>query len=190
MVNKTMVNNTMVNKTGEANSNDQYANQPMGVQGYQKPYGSILIGRICELSANGNPLVSYDDATQLNPVEALSTVPLDKGAIGCEVAISFAQNQGGVPVIMGVIARLIDQVMEQTDTTKDTAPVVVAEVNTPELLIDGKKIQLSATEEISLRCGDTSITLNKNGKILVQGKHMLNRIAGSYQIKSGSIDLN
>ena len=109
------------------------------------------------------------------------------------MAVSFAQNQGGTPIVMGVIRRVLDDVLNlQADDSHSAKSIDGANVESgkPEILVDGNKLELSAADEITLRCGKSSITLNKNGKILIKGEHMLNRTSGSYKIKSGSIQLN
>jgi hypothetical protein len=160
--------------------------------------GSLLIGKVTSISDHGNPLIAYNEATHISPIEALTTVPLNDSSIGKDVAISFAQNQGGTPIVMGVIRRILDDVISQQENTKPIAAVtddentnlLSAENSKPEITVDGNKLELSAADEITLRCGKSSITLNKNGKILIKGEHILNRTAGSYKIKSGSIQLN
>jgi len=159
---------------------------------------SLLVGKVVSINDHGNPMIAYDEATQILPIEALTTVPLDAASIGKDVAISFAQNQGGIPIVMGVIRRILDDVISQQVEAIASSEVVQAatnnplntEVAKPEIIVDGNKLELSAADEITLRCGKSSITLNKNGKILIKGEHMLNRTAGSYKIKSGSIQLN
>jgi hypothetical protein len=159
---------------------------------------SLLVGKVVSINDHGNPMIAYDEATQTLPVEALTTVPLDVASIGKDVAVSFAQNQGGIPIVMGVIRRILDDVISQQteliipteDVQDETNNSSNTEVAKPEIIVDGNKLELSAAEEITLRCGKSSITLNKNGKILIKGEHMLNRTSGSYKIKSGSIQLN
>jgi len=159
----------------------------------------LLIGKVIALSENGNPLIAFDEETKGVPVEALTTVALDVSSVGKDVAVSFAQNQGGMPIVMGVIRRLLDDVITQQQPEQVVAPSVSPEINLtsaidrtnkPEVIVDGNKIELSAPEEITLRCGKASITLNKNGKILIKGEHVLNRMAGAFKVKSGSVHLN
>lgn len=159
----------------------------------QSNQGGLLIGKVIALNSHGNPMIAYDEQTKSTPVEALTTVPLTNTAIGQDVAVSFAQNQGGTPIVMGVIRRVLDDVLNleagnvQTNTEIETSETKDPK---PEILVDGNKLELSAAEEITLRCGKASITLTKAGKILIKGEHMLNRTSGSYKIKSGSIQLN
>jgi len=149
----------------------------------------LLVGRIIALQENGNPLVAFDSVTKSKPIEALTVVPLASSSVGKDVAISFAQNQGGMPIVMGVIRRMLDDVLDDEPHNLEQK-VLNTETAKPEVIVDGNKLELSAPEEVTIRCGEASITLNKSGKILIKGEHMLNRISGAYKVKSGSIELN
>ncbi len=83
---------------------------------------------------------------------------------------------------------LDDVIAQQSENVDDSE--LNAEQLKPEILVNGQKMELSAAEEITLRCGKSSITLTKSGKILIKGEHLLNRTSGSYKIRSGSIQLN
>lgn len=159
----------------------------------QSGHSGLLIGKVISINSQGNPMLAYDEQTKAKPVEALTTVPLTPASIGQDVAVSFAQNQGGTPIVMGVIRRVLDDVLN-LDVSKTPSSTEFETENAnnqkPEILVDGNKLELSAAEEITLRCGKASITLTKAGKILIKGEHMLNRTSGSYKIKSGSIQLN
>jgi hypothetical protein len=49
---------------------------------------------------------------------------------------------------------------------------------------------LEAQEEIVLKCGEGSITLRKDGKIIIKGTHLLSRASGPNRIKGGSVQIN
>ena len=59
-----------------------------------------------------------------------------------------------------------------------------------EALVDGKKIALQAEDEIVLRCGDASITLQRNGRIVVRGAYVETRSKGVNRIKGGVVRIN
>ena len=56
-----------------------------------------------------------------------------------------------------------------------------------EEVVDGRKIAFIAKEEIVLRCGKSSITLTKAGKVIIRGAYLLNRSSGVNRIKGGSV---
>jgi hypothetical protein len=41
-----------------------------------------------------------------------------------------------------------------------------------------------------LRCGEGSITLTRDGKIVLRGKHIVTHASGVNRIRGGSVELN
>lgn len=150
----------------------------------ESAHTGLLVGRVVSIDDSGSPLIAFDEASKQNPVKAMTTVNVSANDIGKEVAISFAQNKQGMPIIMGVIRNLLDDVIAAPEQTSGETG------DKPEVIVDGNKLELSAPEEVTIRCGKASITLNKDGKILVKGEHALNRISGAFKVKSGSVELN
>ena len=56
--------------------------------------------------------------------------------------------------------------------------------------IDGRRITLEATDEIVLRCGPASITLRRNGRVVMRGVQVETRAKGVNRIKGGSVQIN
>jgi len=48
----------------------------------------------------------------------------------------------------------------------------------PDALLDGQRLELTAERDIVLRCGAASITLTREGKILIEGTYLLSRSRG------------
>ena len=59
-----------------------------------------------------------------------------------------------------------------------------------EAKLDGKRVVLEAAEEIVLRCGEASITLRSNGRVVVRGTYVETRSKGVNRIKGGSVQIN
>jgi hypothetical protein len=55
---------------------------------------------------------------------------------------------------------------------------------------DGERLVFSAEKEIVLRCGESSITLTRAGKILIRGAYVLTRSSGVNRIQGGSVQIN
>ena len=49
---------------------------------------------------------------------------------------------------------------------------------------------LEAGREITIRCGESSITLTAAGKIILRGKYIVSRSSGVQRIKGGSVQIN
>jgi hypothetical protein len=55
---------------------------------------------------------------------------------------------------------------------------------------DRRKLVLDADEELTIRCGEGSITIRKSGKVLVKGLEIVSHSKGANRIRGGSIQLN
>ena len=57
-------------------------------------------------------------------------------------------------------------------------------------VVDGKRVVLEGEDEVALRCGAASITLRRNGKIVIRGSYVESYAAGTNRIKGGSVRIN
>jgi uncharacterized protein (DUF2345 family) len=55
---------------------------------------------------------------------------------------------------------------------------------------DGKRVRLVAKDEIVLECGKASITLRRNGRVIVRGTHVETNSEGTNRIKGGQVRIN
>jgi uncharacterized protein (DUF2345 family) len=49
---------------------------------------------------------------------------------------------------------------------------------------------ITASKQITLECGESSITLTAAGKIIIRGKYIVSRSSGVQRIKGGSVQIN
>lgn len=165
--------------------------------------GEVIIGRLDALDEAGNATVSLPELPYFQQRIALSTVPLSGQHIGRKLALMFTQGDDPKPIIIGVIHSPLQQVLESvlanTPCDNSADELVFAEpIATSEstrsvegaVYIDGKQLILEAQEEIVFRCGEASISLNKNGKIAIRGKYLLSRATGVNRILGGSVQVN
>ena len=131
----------------------------------------VLIGRLVAIDAAGRPLVDLPHPQFTDAIPARSTVPLGAPAIGREVAVIFEAGRRESAVLIGLVQ-----------------PSVPA--TNIEAIADGERLVLTADREIVLRCGKSSITLTKAGKIVIRGEHLVSRSSGVNRIRGGSIHLN
>ena len=55
---------------------------------------------------------------------------------------------------------------------------------------DGKRVVIEGEEEVSLRCGEASITLRRDGRVVVRGAYVETHASGTNRIKGGSVRIN
>ncbi|ATB41050.1 hypothetical protein CYFUS_006512 [Cystobacter fuscus] len=56
--------------------------------------------------------------------------------------------------------------------------------------LDGERLVLSADREIVLRCGEASITLTRDGKVVVKGANLVQTATGLNRIRGASVQIN
>ena len=56
--------------------------------------------------------------------------------------------------------------------------------------VDGERVEFTARDEVVLRCGEASITLRRNGRIVIEGACVESRARGTHRIKGGHVLIN
>ncbi len=135
--------------------------------------GAMPSGAIAVAVGNGEP-----KAAKL--IAGLRRSELKQPAMqGREVLVAFEGGNPDKPIILGLLADPLDELI-----TFDGA-------NEPkDVVVDGNRVTLEAHDEIVLKCGEGSITLRKDGKIIIKGTHLLSRSSGPNRIKGGSVQIN
>jgi hypothetical protein len=113
------------------------------------------------------------------PVAALAMQTLDLGAVATAIAqrtpalLTFEQGRADRPIVLGLLHD------------------VAAPVPAPALAdVDGKRVVLSAEDEIVLQCGRASITLRRNGRVVIRGVEVETRASGVNRIRGGTVAIN
>ncbi|XXY44564.1 DUF6484 domain-containing protein [Sorangium sp. So ce269] len=130
----------------------------------------VVVGRIASVEASGAVHVTFAGAPEQGFVARLAT-PLTKDDEGREVALMFEDGDPRRPIAMG----------------KLVSPLAAGQ---PEAAADGRRVEINAAEEIVLRCGESSITLTRAGKIVIRGAYVLSRSSGVNRIQGGSVEIN
>lgn len=162
--------------------------------------GEIIIGTLVEINDLGEPCVDFPENPSSSLLKAISTIGMTKKHIGKQVALLFANGDLTSPVIMGLIHNPLQEMLENFNPDSSSpslregdsfSPVALeTDIKVEDVLVDGNKITFQAKEQIVLRCGESSITLTKAGKILIRGKYLLNRSTGVNRIMGGSVQVN
>lgn len=144
-----------------------------------QPVDGARVGRVTDVDESGQAFVDFPGST-LGPVPArhASSVKLASlrkaAAHNHAVILLFEENDPHRPIVLDILPQ-----------PADTAPVKADEV-----LVDGRRITLEAEDEVVIKCGRGSITLRKDGKIVIKGTHIVSRSAGPHKIKGASVNIN
>ncbi|MGZ8942695.1 MAG: DUF6484 domain-containing protein [Methylobacter sp.] len=134
----------------------------------------VTIGRLVGFQ-DGWPLVHYSGCPNDEGLPAQSIVVLSPDNIGKSILLAFEGANPERPIVIGL--------MIEPETNK-------AGMMPVDLKLDDERILLTAEREIVLRCGESSITLTRAGKVLIKGAYVLSRSSGYNKIKGAAVDIN
>jgi len=147
---------------------------------------SICVGKIIAITDKGQPLVEYPD-NSLGPLVARSIVvdilrDITKNNESVPVLLVFENDDPALPIVVGIIhesvqASFLHEVIHATEQPRQAQ-------------IDSKRLVFEAKEEVVLRCGKGSITLRKDGKIILKGTELVSRASRTNKIKGSSVAIN
>ncbi|HEY3159657.1 MAG TPA: DUF6484 domain-containing protein [Vicinamibacterales bacterium] len=137
----------------------------------------VVVGALVGFAdAGAIPLVTYRQQPGTAAVPARSTVALHASHIGKQAALMFEEGDPQRPIIVGCL-------QDENATALPVSGQVQVEA-------DGQRLVVSATDRIVLRCGKASITLTKEGKVVIQGAYVSNQSSGVLRLKGGSVQIN
>jgi len=152
----------------------------------------VIIGMVTGIRTDGKPLVAYSGNQSDLPVAANSTIALTSDAIGREVALLFEDGEISKPIIMGLIHNesLAPEVIPDSTDRGISVGRWSPDTENQNLTLDGERVELTAENEIVLKCGKSSITLTRAGKVIIRGAYISTRSSGANRIKGGSVQIN
>jgi hypothetical protein len=116
------------------------------------------------------------------------------------------QARLAVPVTMQQIKHAIEvyqTVLLLVDADDPEHPIIVGFVEdkvkpepepaTPQVVeadVDGKRVRVVAQDEVVLECGSASITLRRNGRVIIKGTYVETHSDGTNRIKGGQVRIN
>lgn len=137
------------------------------------PVRGHRVGRVVGWSERG---FLIECASGAAPIEARTTLQLsaqamrDAVSMRREALVVFENEAADKPIVIGLLA---------------PAPGTVADAT-----VDGRRVVLDAQDEVVLRCGEASITLRRNGRVVIRGTYVETRSQGVNRIKGGSVQIN
>lgn len=150
---------------------------------------SAQIVTIVSLAADGRPEVDLGVGDPVVPARLALRATRER------IEAAIAQRQQAVvvfengdrtrPLIVGFIEPLAPQ-----------APEPPREVQRPEAMpfveadVDGRRVRVTAQDEIVLQCGSASITLRRNGRVVIRGTYVETHSEGTNRIKGGQVQIN
>ncbi|NTX17803.1 hypothetical protein HUA76_44285 [Myxococcus sp. CA056] len=143
------------------------------------------VGRLTGMSEEGLPLVDFE-GNPSGPVPArvlagASTTHLEEVAPQTEVLLTFEGGLPGRPILMGLLEPR-KNLLRSVEAKVPALPVSAS--------VDGQRIVLEGQDEILLLCGEASITLRRNGRVVIRGTQIESHASGVQRIKGAAVKVN
>lgn len=155
---------------------------------------SAQIATIVSWTADGTPNICLDVDGPMVPArlalratrERIETAIAERQ----QVVVLFENGDRSRPLIVGFIeAGFIEapgprapEPVTRPDTSEGM-PVIEADV-------DGRRVRVTAQDEIVLQCGSASVTLRRNGRVVIRGTYVETQSEGTNRIKGGQVQIN
>lgn len=135
----------------------------------------------------GAPLVSWPGHAGA-PVRARSAVRLAPDALLAAAAerrgavLVFEEGDPARPILVGLL--------EPETPLLDALLGAPAEALPDLAEVDGRRVVVEGKDEVVLRCGQASITLRRNGRVVIRGVQLETRARGLQRITGGKVEIN
>jgi hypothetical protein len=137
---------------------------------------ALISGHIVGTLVGEGGLVDYPGNVH-GPLRARSTVEVPHVSPDSEpahVLLVFEGERSDQPIIVGVLR----------------GPEATPPPHRIEAQVDGERVLVDGKQEIVLRCGKASITLRRNGRVVIRGTHVETQAEGVNRIRGGSVKIN
>ena len=140
----------------------------------------LSIGRVTGFTEEGQPCVLLTGASQ--PLVVLCTASLSREEVEAArvagwPALILHDEALEAPILLDFVLRSPRSESTLQKTTDDAA-------------LTGRRIEMCADEALVLRCGDASITLERDGRVVTRGNDVLSRSRGVNRLRGAAVKIN
>jgi hypothetical protein len=156
------------------------------------PITSPRAGRLVGHNEQGRLLVDFS-GNAFGPLRARTTVVLAPEELQravqeqCPVLLLFEEGDPGRPIVVGLLR---DQLPREAAAPDAETAVPGSMPSSMVVEADGRRVEVEAADELVLRCGQASIVLRRNGRVVIRGTYVETRAKGVNRIKGGSVLIN
>jgi hypothetical protein len=165
---------------------------------------AACLGRVVSLGTRGAVNVEFPGsggavaARLALPAQACQLLAAVKSSQ--PVVLVFENGDTALPIITGFIQPPPNETVSGSPESQPEASGAgteaaarATELNAPQVIeadVDGKRVRIVAQDEIVLECGNASITLRRNGRVVIRGTYVETYSEGTNRIKGGQVRIN
>lgn len=147
-------------------------------------------GWVVAVQPDGRVLVDFE-GNRRGPVPARLALAVDAGVLARAVAhrlpavLYFDNGDPALPMLMGLLQAspsptpLTDAILERS---LEDVP--------REARVDGKRVVIEGRSEVVLKCGKASLTLSRDGTVVIRGMNIKTDAEGVQRIRGGKVQIN
>ncbi|MFP2933136.1 DUF6484 domain-containing protein [Pyxidicoccus sp. 3LG] len=147
------------------------------------------VGWVVGTTVDGSALVDFP-GNVAGPLPARSSLTLEPGSLARAASdrqgaiLLFENGDPSLPLLVGLLQApshtpLIDAALERSleDVPKEAR-------------VDGRKVVIEGRDEVVLRCGKATLTLRRDGQVLLRGVNIRTEAEEVQRIKGGKVQIN
>lgn len=123
-------------------------------------------------------------ASELVCVDAAGGLVVDIPGAGRQL-VAWLESHGNSGLVLKVGDRLLVALGDG-----DCPSVALGRIGRYDVQRPGTNVTIEATESLTLKCGEASIDLRADGKVMVRGEDVLLRAKGTQRIRGGTVSIN
>ena len=128
------------------------------------------------------PTLARAKVTAVGPPSGV-LISCELGEFGCDIL----QVSGGPNLLVLAPG---DEVLAFLPPSHEQRGVVIGRIWGEQRPASPEELVLEATTHLVLRCGESSVTLHNDGKVLVKGKDVVSHAARLNRIRGGAVSIN
>lgn len=144
------------------------------------PLNGVAVGRVVGVDGVAVRVVIPTLGPQELVARTLFPLPADWDQRDC--AVLFENGDRTRPLLVGLML----------DAPASAPSPVPAPVAAPDrtLRVDGQQVVIQADAELELRCGESVILLQRDGRIEIRGNYITSQATATQRLRGGSIHMN
>jgi hypothetical protein len=144
----------------------------------------LTIGTLVKVEPGLQVWIDYPDNPRHTPLVAISVASVTTADVGRRAVLAFADGDPEQPILLGLVRPPSGiETPTQTRGPFSAAPVVGAVAETPHLHVE-------AEETMTLTCGQASLSLHKDGRVIGRGTNVATYADGTLRLRGAGIELN
>lgn len=147
----------------------------------------IELARIVSVDAHGDAMLRLERTPQHGVVRALSTGRLDAGCIGRLAAVAFIGGDPARPLILGMLR---PEAVEAASIATVPAGAALTNASLAGDAAPAARTVVEARESLVFRCGEASLTLQRDGRLVLRGKDIVSYATATHRIRGAIVELN